>query len=244
MTTAVREKPEVRTREPGWLSEAWAVFLKDVRSEVRTPAAGATILLFAVVSLVIVSFLLDTRTAGMLREGLDTVGRSKLLAALLWIVLFFSAIVGLPRTWVKEEEARTATALRLAATPIAVFLGKLLFNVVLVCGVALIILPLFIIFFTPVVKQWPLFLLTLIAGAVAMAGSSTILGAIVAQAGGKSYLMLPLAVPIVLPILVFTINGSASAMQGNPGNHVVGLVSYTVAMVTVSLMLFDRVWSD
>ncbi len=48
-------------------------------------------------------------------------------AAFLWIVLFFSAMSGgLSRSFVREEETRTALALRLSASADAVYVGKLL----------------------------------------------------------------------------------------------------------------------
>lgn len=248
-----------------WWSEARAVFVKDVRSELRTRAALATILLFAFVTLLIVSFTVRTVGLGLdlelrpdyvelTKEGKEvsllrfvpggTDLRASLLASLLWIILFFSAMTGLPRTFVKEEEMRTAAALRLAARPAAVFTGKLLFNAGMVLLVTAVLLPLFLILFVPTVRNWPLFLAHLVVGSLGMASIATILGAMVARAGGKSYLMLPLAFPILLPVLVLVINGTATAMQGKPGNQIMGLVSYLVAMTTLSAMLFDRVWSD
>ena len=257
-----------------WWSEARAVFVKDVRSELRTRAAVATILLFAVVTLVVLNFTAVTEGLGLtvdvvenlapvLRENPEllpsgtvpgslalrgvpegTALRATLLSALLWIILFFSAMVGLPRTFVKEEEMRTAAALRLAARASAVFVGKLCFNGVLVLAVAVVVLPLFLILFTPYVADWPSFLLHLVLGCLSMSGSATLLGAMVARAGGKSYLMLPLAFPVLLPVLVFIITGTATAIHGNGSNQLVGLVSYLIAMVTLSAMLFDKVWSD
>jgi heme exporter protein B len=238
--------PSARTETAGerWWDEARAVFIKDVRSELRTRAALATILLFAVVTLVLVALTVPTRGAQLVQAGVDTAARHFLLSALLWVILFFSAMAGLPRTFVKEEELRTAAILRLTARPGAVLAGKLLFNAALILLVVAALLPLFLIFFTPQVADWPLVLGHVVAGSLAMAGSATILGAIVARAGGKTYLMLPLAFPILLPVLYFAVNGTASAMGGNEGNQLVPLVSYTVAMVTLSAMLFEKVWTD
>jgi heme exporter protein B len=224
--------------------EARAVFVKDFRSELRTRAALATILLFSVVTLTLVALTVPHQKPPLIEKGLDTEARTLLLDVLFWIVLFFSAMAGLPRTFVKEEETRTATALRLAARPGAVLTGKLLFNAALLLIVVAVVLPLFLILFTPQVKDWGLFLLYAVAGALGMAGSATILGAIVARAGGKSYLMLPLAFPILLPMLMLAIGGTARAMLGNGGNPLVALVSYLVAMVTLSAMLFEKVWTD
>jgi len=83
-----------------------------------------------------------------------------------------------------------------------------------------------------------------VVGAIGMSGSATILGAMVARAGGKTYLMLPLAFPILLPIVIVSISGTAAAMLGKPGNWLIFLVSYQVMMLTLSGMLFEKVWSD
>ncbi|MFN3649334.1 MAG: heme exporter protein CcmB [Armatimonadota bacterium] len=248
-----------------WWSEVRAVFTKDLRSELRTRAAVATILLFAVVTLIVISLMVPTEGRGLTHELVpdyrellrrdpnaelfrmtlnETVVRAYLLSALLWVVLFFSAMAGLPRTFVKEEEMRTAGALRLYARPSAVFAGKLAFNCVLSLVVVLVVLPLFLVLFRPRVVDWGLFLAHLPLGALGMAGSATILGAIVARAGGKSYLMLPLAFPVLLPVLAFAIDGTAAAVLGKEGNRIIALVSYLVAMTTVSALLFERVWSD
>jgi heme exporter protein B len=235
---------EAAAASGGWWSEALAVLVKDVRSELRTRAALATILPFAVVTLIIASSTVNTRDLGFFERGLDKPARSALLSALLWIVLFFSAMAGLPRTFVKEEEMRTAAALRLASRASAVFVGKLLFNSLLVLLVAVIIFPLFLVLFTPPVTHWGLLVAYLVVGSLAMAGSATILGAIVARAGGKTYLMLPLAFPVLLPILAFVINGTSTALMAKGSNQLLPLVSYLVAMVTLSLMLFDFVWND
>jgi hypothetical protein len=56
------------------------------------------------------------------------------LPVLLWLILLFAAAAGLPRGFVHEEETHTATALRLAARPSAVFAGKLLYNLTLLLG--------------------------------------------------------------------------------------------------------------
>jgi len=237
-------RPPAPTNGGSAWSEARAVFLKDLRSELRTKAALSTILLFAVVTLFIVNVTVPHNAPGMRQSGEDAPTRTALLAALLWIIQFFSAMVGLPRTFVKEEEMRTASALRLTARPSAVLAGKMLFNGALVAAVAATLLPFFLILFTPRVQGWPAFLGYWFVGSLGMAGSATLLGAIVARAGGKTYLMLPLAFPILLPILVLSINGTTAAMRGEGGNQIIALVSYVVAMLTLSALLFEKVWSD
>src|SRR5439155_21615059 len=109
--------------------------------------------LVAMTALVVVSFTVPTIGLGFtedaqFRSG-DTAARRVLLSSLLWLILFFSAMSGLARSFVKEEEARTALALRLAARPLAVYFGKLVFNVALLLVVAAVVTPFFLLFFQP-----------------------------------------------------------------------------------------------
>src|SRR5687768_1961537 len=160
--------------------------LKDVRSELRTRAALTTILLFALVTLLIVAFLTTTEGFGLTRQlrpvaeirqvlqnpeatSIEvteaypgtSLARASILSALYWIILFFSAMAGLPRAFVKEEEMRTAPILRLTARPSAVFAGKLLFNAGLILLVTAVTLLPFLLLFEPIIGNWPSFVLHL-----------------------------------------------------------------------------------
>ncbi|MCK7473029.1 MAG: heme exporter protein CcmB [Rhodopseudomonas palustris] len=105
------------------IHKAAQVFMKDVRCELKTRYGIGSVALFAVTSLVVASFAVSP-------YALEADTQS----AFLWIVLFFSAMSGLSRSFVKEEETKTALALKLSAPPLAVYFGKLLFNLVLMLG--------------------------------------------------------------------------------------------------------------
>ncbi len=80
---------------------AAAVFTKDLYSELRTRYALNALIMFVVVTLSIILF----STAG------ETVSPS-LSAGILWIIIFFSAMSGLSRSFVSEEERGTTMTLR------------------------------------------------------------------------------------------------------------------------------------
>ena len=100
------------------LHDAWLIFLKDVRQEFKTRYSLNAILLFALVTLVAVSFSIGTFNAG-----------SDIKSALLWIIIFFSAMSGLSHIFVREEDKHTADTLKLVAQPTGIisvlFLGSL-----------------------------------------------------------------------------------------------------------------------
>src|SRR5262245_53258477 len=107
------------------LVAALAVFIKDLRSELRSRYAINALLLFAVSTAVAVS--LGVGFLGLRRDDEALLIQSSLL----WIALLFAALNGLARVFVQEEETRTALALRLSAPAAAVYIGKLLFNLAL-----------------------------------------------------------------------------------------------------------------
>ncbi len=221
-------------KSSSWVREALAVFLKDLRSELRAKYALNAIVMFAVVTLTAVSF-----AVGQFAIGNDV------RAAFLWIVLFFSAMSGLSRVFVKEEDAGTVNALRLAASSSVVYVGKLLFNVVLLFALAIIVVPLFTVLMGLEVTDWGLFLAVLLLGTAGLAGASTLIAAIIAKASAKGELFAVLSFPILLPLLIAAIAGTRNALEGRGGSGEVQLLaSYLIVMVTVSLMLFDFVWEE
>lgn len=222
------------TKYSAWAREAWAVFQKDLLSELRTKYALNAIVMFAIVTLSAVSF-----AVGQFAVGNDV------RAAFLWIVLFFSAMSGLGRVFVKEEDASTVQVLRLAARSSAVYTGKLLFNMVLLFALAAVVVPLFVVLMALDVLDLVFFVGTLGLGIAGLAGAATIIAAIIAKASAKGELFAVLSFPILLPLLITAIGGTRKALDGvaAAGEFQV-LLSYLVVMVTVSLMLFDFVWND
>jgi len=221
----------------GLVSKAFAVFAKDLRLEWRTKYAMNTILMFGVTTLSVVSFSLG-------QSGLP----AKLLAALFWIVVFFSAMAALAQVFVREEEAGTALTLRLSADPNAVYLGKLFFNLGLLSLMTGIVTPLFFIFTDAPTENILSFLLIVILGVLALCAATTLVAAIISKAAVKGALFAVLSFPILLlPLMLLVIASDAVLLGGGIGKilaPIQGLIAYIVVMVTASLMLFRFVWKE
>jgi heme exporter protein B len=220
-----------------WFRGAWAIFVKDVRSEVRTRAALNAVVLFTVVTLAVVSY-------SMGGFGLPP----EVHASLLWIIVFFAAMAGLSRSFVVEAERGTELALKLTASGSQVFLGKFLFNLALLGLLDLVLLPLFQVLLPIREANWALLGEGLVLGSLALAASTTLVAAIVAQAGVKGALFTVLSFPILIPVLVAGVGTTRKAMAmeaaAAASTEVQLLVSYTGIMLTLSFLLFDFVWRD
>jgi len=223
-----------------WLAEAFAVAGKDLRAEFRTRVALNSLALFALTTLAAVSY-----TIGPYR--LADEDRPFLLSVLLWIVIFFAALAGLDRSFVKEEESRTAPLLRLAAAPTVVWAGKLLYNLVLIALLMALLTPLFCVLMGfEVAMPWR-FVGLLAAGGFALAVTTTIIAAIIAQAMTRGALFSVLSLPLLLPLLIFLIQGTTAISTGDLevfNNSLRAVVSMGGVMAVASVLLFPVVWKD
>lgn len=230
--------PHPSAARPSWVRSALSVFLKDWRSELRTRYAISALLMFVLTTIAIVLFALGT-------EGAP----AHALAGMLWVVIFFSGMSGLARTFVTEEERGTAMTLQLTAAPSAVYTGKLLFNLVLVYAVNAVAVLLFFFFIQGFEVRTPsIFLLTLFLGSTGLAVMSTLIAAIIAKANTKGTLFPVLSFPLLLPLLLAVINATRLSAEGAFFTEALGefqvLISYIGAVLTVSYLVFDYVWKD
>ena len=223
------------TVQSSLLYKAWIVFQKDIQLELRTRYSINAFLLFAITSVVVVSFAIGP---GALSE--------KFLSALLWIILFFASISSLSHIFVREEEQQTADTLKLVAPPPAIFLGKWLFNLVLLFGLQLVTIPLFLIFMNVTVRNFPIFICIILLGNLGLSTVATIIGAIISKSNAKGALFAVLAFPILFPILISAVNGTFLAFNGNPFFDCITdlqvLFSFAGAIFIASILLFEYVW--
>lgn len=235
--TSVSAEPSAWDAAGGWAAEMVAVFAKDWRCEFRTRHALNTLGLFALTTMVVMSISLGP-------IGIDRARGSKVLPVLLWVILLFSASAGLPRAFIQEEESQTATALRLSATPSALFCGKLLYCLTLVGALELLITPVFVTLMNLEIASPGLLVGALAAGGYGLAVGSTLVAAIIAQARTKGTLFSVLAFPVLLPLLLLAVELTFNAVAGGGGGVALPqLLLYDASVTVVGLMLFPVVWN-
>ena len=220
------------------IHSAFEVFRKDVHSEFRTRYAMNALVMFVVVALSIILFSLGDESVS-----------PAVLSGILWVIIFFSGMSGLSRTFVSEEERGTVLTLQLLAEPSAVYAGKLLFNMVLTVCLNMFIAVSYVLLVQQFVVQSPVvFWITILLGSFGIAAAATILAAIIAKANTKGTIYPVLAFPIMLPLLLTVMNATRLATEGAALSEALGefqvLVAYTAVIVAVSVILFDFVWKD
>jgi len=234
----VEQQTNLSYFEPMIALTSYHIFVKEFVSEFRTRYALNALLMFVVTTLSIILFSIGQESPS-----------SDVLSGTLWIVIFFSAMSGLSRTFVAEEERGTSLTLRLLVNANAVYIGKLLYNFALILVLSLIIAVAYLLFINEFgVKTYEIFWLTILLGSAGLASASTILAAIIAKANTKGTLFPVLAFPILLPLLLTCINATKLATEGaflaEAMQEFQILISFTVVMIATSFLVFDFVWKD
>lgn len=230
-STSQSRKDEIKMK-------SYSLFKKDWQSELRTRYAVNALAMFILVTISVILFSIGSEKISEYLTG-----------GLLWVVIFFSAMSGLSRAFVSEEERNTTMTLQLIASPTTIFSGKLIFNLLLVFIMNFAITILFQILFPSfVIKNFILFFISFVFGNIGIAVSSTIIAAIISKASSKGTLYPVLSFPILLPLILTLLELTKFAMDGNSVEaslvEIAVLICYDVIMLTASYLLFDFIWKE
>lgn len=218
------------------MPEAAAVLRKETLSELRGKHGLVTSLLFAVMTV---------SALGM--AAAKSPPSPTLAAGMLWVALLFAGVVGVARTFIVEEEQGTGDLLRLWARPEPVFWGKTLYNFGLILLVALVVLPLFVLFVGVSIASVGLLLAGLLSGCAALATAIGFCGSLVARSNSRAALAGVISVPVLLPVVLLGV-GALRVAFGEPGSlgwtSVLGLAGLATAFAAAGPYLYAAVWKQ
>jgi len=164
-----------------------------------------------------------------------------------WIILFFSAMSGLAHIFIREEEEKNSLFLSLYYTPEEIYLSKLIFNIILFLSISVIVTVLYLFFLQVLPVYLFLFILTVVAGSIAIASVTTILGAMVSKAGSGSSLFTVISFPILLPVLWTAISLTSVSIDGTgiqEYRNILFLLAFSGVIVSVSYLSFKFIWTE
>ncbi len=165
--------------------------------------------------------------------------------ALFWIILLFSAVNSIAKTFVQEGENRNLYYY-FVANPQSIILAKLIYNTFLLMAIATLAIGLYsLVLGNPVQNQW-LFLISIGLGVIGLAIPLTMVSAIASKASNNPVLMAILSFPIVIPVLVMGIKLSKIAMDGlDPSvatDEIWTLIALDAIVFVLTLILYPYLW--
>ncbi len=208
---------------------------KEIRLELKQKYVLNGILLY-LVSTIYVSYL-----------AFEDVITPETWNSLFWIILLFVAVNGISKSFVQESPARHLYYYTIAS-PQAVVLSKILYNLFLMTILSVLSFGFFLLLMGSQVVNLPLFLVTLLLGSLGLSSVLTMVAAIASRASHNFSLMAILSFPIVLPLLATLMKVSRSAMTSMDWSGLSGLlvilIAINIAVVALAYLLFPYLWKD
>lgn len=209
------------------------VFQKEVNCAVRNKSGLFTCLMFGVMVIACISFALQ----GNILEP-------RMQAAILWIVLFFTFMTCGEGVFADEVKSGTLLSLRIYGDGQSVLWGKMLYNGVFLSSMSIILAPLYIMFMDCDINNMPLFVAVLVAGALGVAASGTLVASLSVSANSGKGIFAILMLPIILPVLLLAIllTGQLMGTGEVEVQYLGAIIFYDVIAAMGASVLFDYVW--
>ena len=164
---------------------------------------------------------------------------------LFWIILLFTAINAIAKSFVQERTGRQLYYYSLVS-PQQIILAKILYNTVLMLALALLGFGVYAFVLGNPVNDVPLYLLALLLGAVGFAASLTLVAGIASKAENPATLMAVLSFPIILPLLLMLLKIAKNALDGLDRSvswsEVGTVLAIDAIVLTLSWLLFPFLW--
>ncbi|WP_345226835.1 heme exporter protein CcmB [Hymenobacter koreensis] len=163
--------------------------------------------------------------------------------ALLWIILLFTAVNAVAKSFLQESRGRLLYYYALVR-PEAVILAKIAYNAVLLLGLGLVAFGAYSLVLGNPVQQPGRFTLVVALGALGFASSLTLISGIAAKAQNSNTLMPVLGFPVVIPILLQLIKAAKNALDGLDASPqpLYMLLGLNLLVVAVSYLLYPFLW--
>jgi heme exporter protein B len=187
-----------------YIGAIWQIIRKDIQVEWRGRQGLPVMLVFSLLMVFLFNFALQLTPD--LQAGLA--------AGLLWVSLAFAATLGLNRSVSLERESNALDGLLLAPVDrSAIFFGKSISNFAFTLTVALVLLPIFSLFYQQnMINLLLIFIIML--GVSAYTSLGTLLSALSIQTRTRDVLLPVLLYPMALPILIAAVEASRGVLSG------------------------------
>jgi heme exporter protein B len=224
-----------------FLRVAGLVAHKDALVELRSRELALTTLFFAVVAVLVFAF-------AFVQDGRAPLEAP---AGILWVTTLFAGTLALARTFDREHANQTLSALLSAPVDrAAIYVGKVIGLVALLTVVLAIVVPLVGLLFAASFWREPALFLGIVAGGVVgLVAVGSLFAAMLVRTRSRDVLLPVLLYPMVVPVLLAGVRGTAALLQPVPDRAVAGmwlsiLASYDAVFVTLALWLFDAVTAE
>lgn len=165
--------------------------------------------------------------------------------ALFWIIILFTAVNSISKSFIQENQGRLLYIYTLAKAE-NIILAKVIYYALLMILLSLFGFMLYSFVMGNPIQDFTMFLLTTILGALGLASALTLLSGIASKAQNSSSLVAILSFPVIIPLLLVLIKCSKNAIDGIERSLYYDdlgiLFAINTMIIAVSYMLFPYLW--
>ena len=194
----------------GFWPTVMALVWKDALTELRSKDIITAILAFAVLSLVILNFAVNSspRLTPIVAPGV------------LWVSFTFAGVLGLTRAFAIEKDRGNLEGLLVTPTSReALYVGKMLGSLAFMLVAEAVLLPVFAVLFNVSPFQPALLLIVLLA-TLGFVSVGTLFSAIAVNTRSREIMLPVLFLPIVVPVVIGSVVASGYALEGRPWSEI------------------------
>jgi heme exporter protein B len=216
-----------------FLAQVLAILWKDIRCELRSKQTWTGMGLFALLVLVIFNFAFDLRVDN----------KAAIAPGVLWVAFVFASLLGLGRTIAAEREKGSMD--RLLLCPVdrkAIYLAKLLGNLLFIGVVEIVALPVYAALFNVPLFAGALLPIVLL-GTLGVATIGTLFSAMAAATRARELLLPVLVFPLIVPVVISAVRATGSLIVAAPNEPPwLGLIAaFDVIFLSISMLMFEFV---
>src|SRR5579864_6190663 len=216
-----------------FLAQVFAILWKDIRCELRSKQTWIGMGLFALLVLVIFNFAFDLRVDN----------KASVAPGALWVAFVFASLLGLGRTIAAEREIGSLD--RLLLSPVdrkAIYLAKLLGNMLFIGVVEIIALPVFAALFNVPLLVGELLPIVLL-GTLGIATIGTLFSAMAAATQARELLLPVLVFPLIVPVVISAVRATGTLMvpAANEPPWLGLMAAFDIIFLSVSMLTFEYV---
>lgn len=220
------------------MAKVLLILEKDLRAELRAKDVLTAMAYFSLLVLIVFNFAIDLREVSV----------EAVAPGILWVSFAFAGVLGLNRTFVREQERNAIEGLMLCPVDRStIYLGKFVGNVVFMLIVEALTIPLFLVLFNVSAIGWGI-VPALLLGTIGFAALGTLFAALAVNTRTREVMLPVLLFPLIVPIVIAAVKATGFAIGTIAPDLAVPwlnlMIVFDVIFVVVSYLVFGYVLED
>ncbi len=214
----------------------FALIQKEFKLELRRKSVISGIGLY-LVSLIFICYLTFSLRQNSINEAT--------WSALFWLAILFSVVNSIAKSFIGEKKG-SYIYYYVVASPQAIILSKIIYNMVFSLVLSLAGYLLFSIFIGNPIQDLGLFILTLLLTSLGFSASLSLISGIASKASNSNILMAVLSFPVIIALLLMAIKITKNILDGLERaasvDELLNLIAINCILTALAYMLFPYIW--